>query len=45
MDRFLGILVPILDWIFFLGLFGSLIVIVLTTIEDVKVLLEKDATP
>lgn len=34
-----------LVWIFLLGLFGSALVIVLTTIEDVRVLLEKDDTP
>ncbi len=34
-----------LDCIFFLGLVGSAIVILLTTIEDVKVLFEKEKIP
>jgi hypothetical protein len=41
----LGALATFLTWIFFLGLFGSAIVIVLITIEDVQVLFEKDTSP
>jgi hypothetical protein len=42
MDTFLNHFAVFLEWIFFLGLIGSAMVILLTTIEDVKVLLEKD---
>jgi hypothetical protein len=33
----------VLEGIFFLGLLGSALVIVLTSLEDVKVLFEKDS--
>ena len=44
MEKVAGILITLLEWLFFLGLFGSALVIILTTLEDVKVLMEKDDT-
>ncbi len=43
--RLLHSSVFVLEWMFSLGLIGSAIVILLTTIEDVKVLFEKEKTP
>ena len=42
MDIFLRYLAVFLQWIFFLGLIGSALVIVLTSFEDIEVLFEKD---
>jgi hypothetical protein len=44
MDVLLRVMVRLLDAMFFLGLLGSAVVVVLTTIEDVRVLLEKEDT-
>ncbi len=45
METLLRALSTVLAGIFFLGVFGSALVIVLITIEDVRVLLEKDDIP
>ncbi len=42
MDAVLTHFAVLLEGIFFLGLIGSALVILLTSIEDIKVLLEKD---
>ena len=45
METFLRALSTVLVGIFFLGAFGSALVIVLITLEDIKVLFEKDDSP
>jgi len=45
MEILLRALSTVLVGIFFLGMFGSALVIVLITFEDIKVLLEKDDIP
>ena len=45
MESLLRALAALLSGIFFIGLAGSALVILLITVEDVRVLLEKDETP
>jgi hypothetical protein len=45
MDKLIGFSVSLLEGMFLVGLVGSVIVIVVTTVDDLKVLLDKDATP
>jgi len=42
MDTLIRVLAPILEVLFFAGIVGSVVVIVLTSIEDVETMLEKD---
>ena len=42
MDAMMKVLAPVLEWMFFLGMAGSLVVIVISAIEDVRTLMEKD---
>jgi len=42
MDTLIRVLAPILEVLFFGGIMGSAVVIILTSIEDVETMLEKD---
>jgi len=42
MEHLFNVLAALLTGIFFAGMLGSVVVILLTTFEDVKVLVEKD---
>lgn len=37
--------VTFLEWMFLVGLAGSVVTIMVTTVDDVKVLLDRDPTP
>ncbi|HEY6970260.1 MAG TPA: hypothetical protein VJA94_13720 [Candidatus Angelobacter sp.] len=42
MDSLMKVLAPALEYLFFIGMAGSAIVIVVSAIEDVYTILEKD---
>jgi hypothetical protein len=42
MDAIIRLLAPVLEWMFFIGMAGSLLVIVISAVEDVYTILEKD---
>ena len=42
MTALITALIKLLEWLFLIGLAGSAIVLVLTTIEDVETMMEKD---
>ena len=41
----MAFLIHIVEWMFIIGILGSAVVILLTTIEDVETLLEPDEPP
>jgi hypothetical protein len=41
----MAFLIHIVEWMFIIGVIGSAVVILLTTIEDVETLLEPDEPP
>jgi hypothetical protein len=41
MDAVVSVLAPVLEVLFFIGLAGSAVVVVLSTIEDVRVMMGK----
>ena len=42
MDSMLHLLVPVLEVLFFVGMAGSVLVIIISAVEDVFTILEKD---
>ena len=36
------ILAPVLEWLFFIGMAGSLVVILISAIDDIHTILQKD---
>lgn len=42
MDALMSVLAPILVWMFFIGMVGSALVIVISAVEDFYTILEKD---
>jgi hypothetical protein len=44
-DTFIAILIRIIEAMFVVGVIGSSIVVILTSIEDFKMLFEKEASP
>lgn len=42
MDAIMQVLGPVLEWMFFLGMAGSALVIVISFIEDFNTIFEKD---
>jgi hypothetical protein len=42
MDALMSVLAPILEWMFFIGMAGSVLVIVISAVEDFYTILEKD---
>ena len=38
----MGVLAPILEWLFFLGMTGAVLVIVISAVEDIRMILEED---
>jgi hypothetical protein len=42
MDAVMAVLAPVLEWMFFVGMAGSALVIVISAVEDVQTILEKD---
>ena len=45
METVIKFLVRVLEGMFLAGLVGSVITILITTVDDVKVLMDKDPTP
>lgn len=42
MDAIIRVIAPVLEWMFFIGMAGSLLVIVISAVEDIFTILEKD---
>jgi hypothetical protein len=42
MDAIMQVLGPVLEWMFFIGMAGSVLVIAISAVEDVFTILEKD---
>jgi hypothetical protein len=42
MDALMRVLAPVLEYLFFIGMAGSVLVIVISAIEDIYTILEKD---
>jgi hypothetical protein len=42
MDAIMTVFAPVLEWMFFVGMAGSALVIVISAVEDVYTILEKD---
>jgi hypothetical protein len=45
MDSVIRFSVSFLEWMFIVGLVGSAVTIMVTTVDDIKVLMDKDPTP
>lgn len=42
MDLIMKILAPVLEYLFFIGMAGSLIVILISAVDDIHTIMEKD---
>ena len=42
MNAIMHLLAPVLEWMFFIGMAGSALVILISAVEDVFTILEKD---
>ena len=42
MDAIMQVLAPVLEWMFFIGMAGSALVVVISAVEDVSTILEED---
>ena len=42
MDAIMQVLAPILEWMFFIGMAGSALVVLISAVEDVSTILEED---
>lgn len=42
MDLLMKVLAPALEWLFFIGMAGSLLVVLISAVEDVHTMMEKD---
>jgi hypothetical protein len=42
MDILMKLIAPVLEWLFFIGMAGSAVVVVISAVEDVRTILEKD---
>ena len=42
MDAIIRVIAPVLEWMFFIGMTVSLLVIVISAVEDIFTILEKD---
>lgn len=41
-DMVMKVLAPVLEWLFFIGMAGSLVVILISAVEDIETILERD---
>ena len=41
-DAIMQVLAPVLEWMFFVGMAGSALVIVISAVEDIFTIMEKD---
>jgi hypothetical protein len=42
MDLVMKVLAPVLEWLFFIGMAGSFVVILISAIDDIHTILQKD---
>lgn len=42
MDALMKVVAPVLEWLFFIGMAGSAVVVVISFIEDIYTMMEKD---
>lgn len=42
MDALMKVVAPVLEWLFFIGMAGSAVVVVISAIEDIYTIMEKD---
>ena len=42
MDAIMQVLAPVLEWMFFIGMAGSALVVLISAVEDVFTILERD---
>ena len=42
MDAIMNVLAPVLEWMFFIGMAGSALVVLISAVEDVFTILEED---
>lgn len=42
MDALMRFIAPTLEWLFFIGMAGSAVVVVISAVEDIHTILEKD---
>ncbi|HLJ85192.1 MAG TPA: hypothetical protein VKZ53_00125 [Candidatus Angelobacter sp.] len=42
MDAIFKFLAPVLEWLFFIGMAGSALVVLISAVEDLQTILEKD---
>lgn len=42
MDVIIRILAPVLEWLFFIGMAGSALVVLISAIEDIHTMMERD---
>lgn len=42
MDLIMKLLAPVLEWLFFIGMAGSALVVLISAIEDIHTMMERD---
>jgi hypothetical protein len=42
MDLVMKVLAPVLEWLFFIGMAGSFVVILISAVDDIHTILQKD---
>ena len=42
MDILTKVLAPVLEWLFFIGMAGSTLVVLISFVEDIRTMLERD---
>lgn len=42
MDMVMKVLAPVLEWLFFIGMAGSFVVILISAIDDIHTILQED---
>jgi hypothetical protein len=42
MDTLMYFVAPVLEWLFFIGMAGSAVVVVISAVEDIHTIMEKD---
>lgn len=42
MDALIKVVAPVLEWLFFIGMAGSAVVVVISAVEDIYTIMEKD---
>jgi len=42
MEILMKVLAPVLEWLFFIGMAGSVLVVLISFVEDIRTMLERD---